>query len=148
SRSGARAPQTLRAIWSPDVEACKKGSPATHNPFALALSPRNRRELVYLTGSIDDDDGAHPKKIEDRLGRVIDCEQLSLSALGASMRVQYAQEQPKKDAGGDISLEEWKQETVVGRDQYVKISEKGFLYPWGHRVSLIKLTEREFRPAG
>ena len=31
----------------------------------------------------------------------------------------------------------------MGRDQYVRVSEPGFLYPFGHRAAWITVTERK-----
>jgi hypothetical protein len=43
-----------------------------------------------------------------------------------------------------LDLSEWVHEATTGRDQYVKIVYEGFLYPFGHRASLVKVTERKF----
>ena len=34
----------------------------------------------------------------------------------------------------------------MGRDHYVKVVYKGYLFPMGHRASLVKVTERKFMP--
>ncbi|MDX1124782.1 hypothetical protein GOL24_10750 [Sinorhizobium medicae] len=43
-----------------------------------------------------------------------------------------------------LSLERWRQETRLGRDVRSEVVYKGFLFPVGHRCSLVKLTERRF----
>ncbi|WP_271540902.1 hypothetical protein [Bradyrhizobium sp. CCBAU 45321] len=45
-----------------------------------------------------------------------------------------------------FSIERWRQETRLGRDIRVEVVYKGFLFPLGHRASLVKLTERRFVP--
>src|SRR5262245_40525115 len=32
----------------------------------------------------------------------------------------------------------------MGRDHYVRVVYKGYLFPFGHRASLVKITERKF----
>lgn len=43
-----------------------------------------------------------------------------------------------------FSIERWRQDTRLGRDIRVEVVYKGFLFPLGHRASLVKLTERRF----
>lgn len=42
-----------------------------------------------------------------------------------------------------LDLSEWIHQTTAGRDQYVRIVYEGYLYPFGHRASLVKVTERK-----
>ncbi|ARP64332.1 hypothetical protein A9K65_013785 [Mesorhizobium sp. WSM1497] len=49
--------------------------------------------------------------------------------------------QPLFDA---FSIERWRQSTRLGRDIRSEVVYKGFLFPLGHRCSLVKLTERLF----
>lgn len=50
----------------------------------------------------------------------------------------------KPSKGYSSSLLSWRQRTVQARDTYVRIVRKGYLFPWGHKASLVTLTEREF----
>jgi hypothetical protein len=43
----------------------------------------------------------------------------------------------------ELDLVEWDHIAAQGRDHYVRIVYEGFLYPFGHRASLIKITERK-----
>jgi len=43
-----------------------------------------------------------------------------------------------------LTVERWRQSTVLGRDIRVEVVYRGFLFPCGHRASLVKLTERRF----
>ena len=43
-----------------------------------------------------------------------------------------------------LSVEEWVHRASMGRDHYVRVVYKGFLFPFGHRVALIKVSERKF----
>src|SRR5690606_33628186 len=47
------------------------------------------------------------------------------------------------DAPG-LDLEEWVHNASMGRDHYVRIVNKGVLYPFGHAVVKITVTERKF----
>jgi len=42
-----------------------------------------------------------------------------------------------------LDLSEWIHQATAGRDQYVRIVYEGYLYPFGHRASLVKVTERK-----
>lgn len=45
-----------------------------------------------------------------------------------------------------LDLTEWDHIATEGRDHYVKVVYAGFLYPFGHAASLVKVTERKFVP--
>ncbi|HEV2578996.1 MAG TPA: hypothetical protein VGU25_17455 [Acidobacteriaceae bacterium] len=46
-----------------------------------------------------------------------------------------------------LDLTEWNHLATEGRDHYVKVVYEGYLYPFGHAASLVKVTERKFVPA-
>jgi hypothetical protein len=46
-----------------------------------------------------------------------------------------------------LSVEEWRHRGTMARDNYVRVVYAGFLFPFGHRASLIKVTERKFHPS-
>jgi len=77
--------------------------------------------------------------------------ELSLSALGGNLDVDAGFQPPASARSLDrrnlfdaLSIERWRQRTVLGRDIVVEVIYKGFLFPLGHRASLVKLTERRF----
>ncbi|WP_316228256.1 hypothetical protein [Bradyrhizobium sp. SZCCHNR1039] len=83
--------------------------------------------------------------------------ELSLTAMGGSMTLNSGFEPPaglRFDAGAKarvktdprmtFTLERWRQQTVLGRDVVVEVVYKGFLFPIGHRCTLVKMTERKF----
>jgi len=43
-----------------------------------------------------------------------------------------------------LSIERWQHQIVLGRDIRAEVVYKGYLFPLGHRASLVKLTERIF----
>jgi hypothetical protein len=63
-----------------------------------------------------------------------------LSALGALLDVEGSWTTlPEK-----VGLEQWRHLATLGRDFYVRVVYRGFLLPFGHSASLIKVTERKF----
>lgn len=52
---------------------------------------------------------------------------------------------PPCKPGAWLTVEEWRYRATMGRDNYVRVVYKGYLFPFGHRASLIKVTERKFR---
>lgn len=81
----------------------------------------------------------------------LNVKELSLTALGGSFSHDTAF-QPS--AGADdlwgrklfegFSIERWQQDIVLGRDVLGQVVYKGYLFPFGHRASMIKRTERVF----
>ena len=64
---------------------------------------------------------------------------LMLSTLGAWIDARGAWDPPP-----GLSVMEWVQRGTQARDHYVKVVYKGYLFPFGHRASLVKVTERKF----
>jgi len=79
---------------------------------------------------------------------------LMLSSLGAWTHLESAWNYPtiipgSKQAGmgyETLSQEQWTHVMAQGRDQYVRTVQKAFVCDPGHRVSIVKITEREFNP--
>lgn len=85
------------------------------------------------------------------LPKPLDVRELSLTALGGSFRHDTIFEPPAGAfhiSGASLfdalSIEKWQQWTLLGRDIVCEIVYKGFLFPFGHRASLVQLTERTF----
>jgi hypothetical protein len=85
--------------------------------------------------------------------RALQVSELSLSALGGSVDLdtrfvpQAAPDMAIPTAPRlfeALSVERWQHRAVLGRDISVEVVYKGFLFPLGHRASLVKLTERRF----
>lgn len=127
--------RTVRAVWSPDYAPDPDFGPASKNmPFRMSLNARDRHEMVHLSANF---------KYKKDTGYVPDSVQvnnLMLSSLGAWMNTRGAWEPPP-----GLSIEEWRHRGTMGRDHYVRVVYKGFMYPFGNRASLIKVTERKIR---
>lgn len=82
--------------------------------------------------------------------RPIAVERLMLSPLGGWLTSRGAWDplntpDPLKE---DIfAVSEWRHMASQGRDQFVRVVYEGYLFPFGHRASLIKVTERKFLTA-
>jgi hypothetical protein len=109
--------RVLHAVWNsgPDVPVVP---PVTH---------KDRDDIVQATSNRGLD-GHAP----------VDAHRLMLTPLGGWLDVQGRWE------SSDFSLAEWRHEATMGRDQYVRIVRRGYLFPLGHQAVKIEITERRF----
>jgi hypothetical protein len=71
-------------------------------------------------------------------------DRLMLSSLGGWLECDAHWDlAPGGAAAYNSSLLSWRHRASQGRDSYVRVVRKGYLYPWGHLASLITITERE-----
>jgi hypothetical protein len=152
--------RTIRALWARDYNILPVTlgngqfnftSPPTGANFPdaggdddrprvrMALNSRDRMMLVHETANF------HLKRHEtqDWEPEAVPTRRLMLTALGGWLesRVQF----PTLPDGG-LTIEEWKHRAALGRDHEVKVVYAGFLMPFGHRASLVKITERKLKP--
>ncbi|MDO8586001.1 MAG: hypothetical protein Q7T82_03080 [Armatimonadota bacterium] len=132
--------KTVRAIWSPDYRPKSPPNANEQGAFLMSLRPWWRHQIVGLTSDFTKS-GYEPLPVK--------AGQLMLSSLGAWMRTRGVWERPEA-LDPSFGVEEWKHHAAMGRDTFVKVVEKGYLYPFGHRVSKITITERKFQdsPSG
>lgn len=64
-----------------------------------------------------------------------------LSALGANLDLEG--DWPPLE-GSDLA--QWRQITTSGRDQYVRIVDYGYMFPFGNRAVIVQITDRVFSP--
>lgn len=135
----ARDGGALRAVWNFDTRTRGFASPgrpvlggkappdAALGPFRTSLTPNDRYQIVKLTSDFS------------LRGRAdVEADKLWLTARGGFLDSTGIWDDPT------LSLVEWKHQATLGRDQYVKVVKKGFLFPFGHRVVQVTVTEREF----
>jgi hypothetical protein len=145
--SGIHRPldEPIRAIWArggPESDPTRftdhwpalPDSPgADTKPFKLfrqTLDDRDRYNIAHLSGNFALLGGRH---------EAVDCQRLMLSSLGGWL-----------DSRGDwkvpngLSVEQWVHHAAQARDHYVRVIYKGYCLPFGHRVSLVKISERFF----
>ena len=127
--------RTLRASWTTNYKKYPNGISPAIDPFTGSLNGEDRWEIVRLTSDCS-----------GWQNRVIRAKRLMLSSLGSWMDVHYEYPYPSQGCGA-VSLEEWRHQATMGRDQYVKVVHGGYILPFGHPASLVKITERKFRTA-
>jgi hypothetical protein len=136
--------RTTRAVWAlpnessdttkplksafPESAELPPIDPAT-TPFLATLDDFDRHQIVHLSSNFGVS-GYQPNAMDTHL--------MMLSSLGGWLDLRGAWDPP------GLSLEEWVHRASMGRDHYVRLVYKGFLYPFGHRVSLVKVSERKF----
>lgn len=150
--------RTIRAIWARDYDilpaALSKPEFGFTSPPAginfpdadetqdrpeerTSLNSRDRMMLVHETANF------HLKRngTQTWTPEAVSTNRLMLTALGAWLdsRV-FLDTLPD----GGLTIEEWKHRAALGRDHEVKVVYSGFLLPFGHKASLVKVTERKF----
>jgi hypothetical protein len=134
--TGADAPGALRAIWSDDYPAVATDAGPEPRPFRMPLDAQDRRMLVQLMAGAGETTAAG-QAYRPRAARA---HRLILSALGGLLDAEGAW----PTHPDDVDLEAWRHLTSSGRDHYVRVVYAGYLLPFGHAASLIKVTERKF----
>jgi len=128
----------LRAVWSPDVDLNNLTGPLSSEEVRLPLTANDRHQIVHLSSNFTlkkpDQSPYEPQPIQ--------VNRMMLSSLGAWL-----------DSIGNwspvspLSVVTWQHLATMGRDHYVRVVYKGYLLPFGHRASLVKVTERKFYKA-
>ncbi len=113
------ATPVVRPIWTPGYPT----PPANPGAMTMSLRPEDRRDLVAQSVV-----SAPPH-----------ADLLLLSALGAwlDLEGQWTDEA--------LPLATWIHRATMGRDHFVRVVRRGFLYPYGHRAVLISITERKLQ---
>ena len=142
----------IRAIWSPDYPLDVRNYLAPPLPFRMSLDPLDRQMLVKLMAGYDEKTSLSPPK--PFTPRPSLAQRLHLSALGGlldaegtwTVRPETIVEQNPLQTEV-IGLEQWRHFATLGRDHYVKVVYAGYLLPFGHHASFIKVSERKFEPS-
>jgi hypothetical protein len=135
------AERTVRAVWvrSGDgrgqqhwdpTDAFNSPEPISEPPFLAPMDEKARHELAHLTSNSWQGLPTAPVAVE----------RLALSSLGGWLDASGRWEPPK-----GLELEEWEDHATLGRDHYVKVVEAGCYFSWGHRSSVIQVTERKWQ---
>ncbi len=153
---GVDGASRIRALWSPDYRPKEKtkelldllsapgGTPdnAKPNPdlIRMSLDPLDRSMLVTLMAGYDatvEGGGAYQPLSSE-------AKRLHLTSLGALIDT----EGTWSTTPDHVDLEQWRHLATLGRDHYVRVMYAGYLWPFGHAASLIKVTERKFESLG
>ncbi|MGO4385444.1 hypothetical protein, partial [Specibacter sp. RAF43] len=111
----------VRALWTRDVE---QPPPAFEQP----LVEFDRRAIVEKTHGGDPGNAKTPLLVSN----------LSLSSLGAWFDWRQSWEFP-------TNIVDYRHQSFMGRDGYVRKAYPGILFPFGHRCFLVAVTEREIK---
>ncbi len=132
--------RSVRAVWALTGEGSPKPMqgqfpsaaelpvPNT-SPFRMPLDDFDRFQIVHLSSNFS---------VSNYTPNAVGANLLMLSALGGWIDTRGAWDPP------GLSVEEWVHRGTMGRDHYVRVVYKGFLFPFGHRVALVKVSERKF----
>ena len=129
--------RAVRAIWARDLDFYGDDPPpGIGDPFRTSLDPRDRRILVRQTA---ESVYAPPEPVDVR--------RLYLSALGAWLDLHGAWEtDPYTKAQESVpAILSWDHVAPMGRDQFVRVVYPGYLFPFGHRAAIVKVTERKIK---
>ncbi len=151
--------RTVRAVWATDYRAgCLPDDKNDSTPFETkTINTRQRYEIVRLSSdpNISYNTG---RGYANYVPQPIQVNRLMLSTMGAwlnSNGVWVSPEDVREPAcPGDqkfsFNVESWRHIAAMGRDQYVRVVEHGYLFPFGHRALKIAITERKFNrtPSG
>ena len=145
---GPRDARTVRAVWTtasfapttpPWGQTVQKPGHA-NLPYRTSLDSFDRHSVVHLSSNFRLQDPDHPRRYYEP--EPIDVKLLALSSLGAWLDSRGAWDVLPLG----LSVEEWRHRATLGRDHYVRVVYRGRMCPWGHRASVVKVTERQFHP--
>ena len=135
--------RTVRAVWAlgPGFQDEWTSPPPHANvPFRMSLDADDRYNIVHLSSNytiMRPAVGNKPRQSYEP--NPVEVERLMLSSMGAWINSRGVWDPPNP-----LTVEEWRHRGTMGRDHYVRVVYKGYLFPFGHRASLIKVTERKF----
>lgn len=126
--------RTVRAVWTRDDDDTQDADPTYGS-----LGPADRRAIVRQT--------ANPKPNQEH-GPDIEPEPLTVdklfvSALGAW--IDWRAGWPRFEEYLGDALSAYRHLAPMGRDAYVRVERPIYLFPFGHRATLVKLTERKIK---
>lgn len=128
-----REQRIVRAVWTRDLGPGRT-LPPFDQPFRASLTPQHRADIVALSTSRPGTSWKLPPPAP------VEVNTLALTSLGAFMDVRGNWDVP------GTPLTEWQHRTTLGRDQFVRVVEKGYVYPFGHRAVYVSETRRRADP--
>lgn len=126
--------KTIRALWADEATPNYKDTARIGFPFMASLDASDRHILVHTTSNYTIP-GYSPKAVPVK--------NLMLTSLGAYLDWHAFFDVPSP-ADTTLNIIEWEHLATLGRDHYVKVVREGYLFPFGHRAALVKVTERKF----
>jgi hypothetical protein len=126
--------EPVRALWTSGYDGKK---PVSTPPWpTVAMTASDRHSIVELTSDWFQTTKSGSKYVpQPSLAK-----RLMLTAMGGTLDLDA--HWPVRPS--DDNLEAWNHKAAIGRDYYVRLVYAGWLYPFGHAASYIKITERKF----
>jgi hypothetical protein len=131
------ARRSVRAIWARDMESTDS---SVGNVFGSDENPHqpltrsNRIDIVRESSDFSQATQGRPYAPAP-----VDVHTLTLSSLGGWLDAHGTWDE--LNPFGDVL--EWRHRATLGRDQYVKVVEKGALCPFGHATTIVTISERK-----
>jgi len=126
-----RKTPSVAIVGSPDFVPGQRPDDGSMRPFGKRAS---------LTQSDRYDLAQRGQKRPERLT----LNKLMLSTLGGWLDSHIAWDADRTGLTDGNDVAEWRHVVAQGRDHYVRVVRLGFLFPFGHRASWVKATERKF----
>ncbi|MGD9556020.1 MAG: hypothetical protein AB7V25_03275 [Mangrovibacterium sp.] len=126
--------KTIRALWADEANEDYKVLANIGEPFMASLDASDRHILVHTTSNYS---------IDNYSPKPVPVKNLMLTSLGAYLDWHAFFDVPSP-ADNYLNIIEWEHLATLGRDHYVKVVREGYLFPFGHRAALVKVTERKF----
>lgn len=130
--------RAMRAIWLADPQMASwvrnPASVPTTEDIAPVLTPKQRFSIVRLSTDPTLRTGLDPS-----LPKPVEVSGLTLSSLGASFEAEGTWSYPSSST---LQLKSWQHRATLGRDHEVRTENAGYLFPYGHRASLVDVAER------
>ena len=135
--------RTVRVLWSPCAnEKIAQKHKAVTDPkknFYSLPEPPDLHDLVHLTSNYNElrieNTGVKADPMPVRVKRLI------LSGLGAWFDYEFRDDREIVDIG----LQAWLQRATMGRDHYIKLVTRGYLFPFGHKSVRVRIGERKLQ---
>ncbi|MDP9388370.1 MAG: hypothetical protein M3Q48_10815 [Actinomycetota bacterium] len=126
----------VRAVWARDMDLYTEEQLAraedSRFEFTTSLDPRDRRILVRQSAE---------KRVA--VPEPVEVERLYLSSLGAWLDLHGQWDPAPYAKQRQPSILSWDHLAPMGRDQFVRVVYPGYLFPFGHRCAMVKVTERK-----
>ncbi|TRW14458.1 hypothetical protein [Glacieibacterium frigidum] len=133
-RIDERATSKFRYLWSPDYPAPSLGP-------TFSLDGKDRQMIVKLTAGYDEKNAIGGADFKPR---AVNARRVMLSALGGQLEAD--RRWTTRPPGVDMMA--WTHKLSQGRDSFVRVEYAGFLFPFGHAATLVKISERKFEWRG
>ncbi|MBI2708529.1 MAG: hypothetical protein HYX34_02380 [Actinobacteria bacterium] len=149
----AAADKVVRAIWStqpgfkdfatlgPELESPPYDQLLQNIPFRGAMTNRDRLDLVRLSADFTLRGGTYKPP-------PVDVDRLALSSLGGLLDSAFATDLPPSRTPGSADYQSdlvaWRHIAALGRDGYVRVVRKGWLFPFGFKAVQVVVTQRIF----